>query len=72
MQMLAFVILALCVIVGGGFGLWAGSWLYHLTPLKGNAAYIVGCFIFFPVACVAIVLSFIMPIIYFLAGVGRK
>jgi hypothetical protein len=72
MYMAAFVILVLCVALGGGFGLWAGSWLYHLCPLKGNAAYIFGCFILCPAVCIGVVVSTVMPIVYFLIGVGRK
>jgi hypothetical protein len=72
MQLAAFWLLVFCVLAGGGLGIWAGKWLYFLCPLKGNAAYVFGCFIVCPAACIAIVLSFAMPVVYFLAGIGRK
>jgi hypothetical protein len=72
MHIVGFFILLLCVALAGGFGIWAGSWLYHLTPLKNNAAYIVGFFILCPVVCIACLLSLVMPVIGFLAGIGRK
>ncbi len=72
MHALAFLILALCFALAGGLGIWVGNLLYNLSPLKGNMAYIIGCFVFCPAVCIAIVLSLIMPVIYFLMDIGKK
>jgi|GEM_PF-4018769 len=72
MKMMAFVLLVLCVVLGAALGIQAGKFLFHLCPLKNNSAYVFGCFVLLPGVCIALVLSFLMPVIGFLASIGRK
>lgn len=71
MYLLAFLVIMLAVVAGAGFGIWAGSWLYYLCPLKGHLAYILGCFIVLPAACIALLVGLVMPVAYFLGGMGK-
>lgn len=72
MQMLAFFILMIAVFVGGGFGFWFGSWMYHLCPMKGNLIYILALKVVAPIMGAAAAVSLVMPVVAFLAGIGRK
>ncbi len=71
MYMLALIVMLGAAFIGGSFGLWLGNFAYRMYPMKGVFILLL-CHVVLPIFWAGGAVSLVLPVIAFLAGIGRK